>query len=95
MKIRIISLFLSLALTLISTYEYISMSIPVDESSSKSIEYSFEKNEKKQSDKHQDDTYYHSSPSLFVTFTNTTNEHSILGTHSFELQNPIYRPPIS
>ena len=91
MKIRFISLFLSLVLISISTYEFISTTL-VTEKSSTIIEESLV--EKKLSDKQCDDIYLVSDLQAHLNITNITTHRYKQKSYTFKLKSPLFRPPI-
>jgi len=91
MKIRFISLVLSLVLISISTYEFISSALIVEKSSS-IIEESLV--EKKLSDKQLDDVYLLSDAQNHLSITLSDTHLYKEKYYTFHLKSPLFRPPI-
>jgi len=92
MKIRIISLFLSLAFLSIITFEYISNTILVENSSTETVEYVLEK---RISDKFIDDDYLVSSviQPLQIKIKTPHTFKEIF--YTFKISSTHFRPPIT
>lgn len=77
---------------LISTYEFISSSVISENSSTKTIEYVFDK---KSSDKPLDDTHLLSITEFFYKKKTTNTPLFTKDIYSFKLIDPLFKPPIS
>jgi len=92
MKVRIISLFLSVAFLSILTFEYVSNTMLVENSSTEAVEYVLEK---RIADKFLDDTYVLSSTIDSFDIKIKTPHTFEKVYYTFKLVNTPYRPPIT
>ena len=92
MKIRIISLFLSLAFFSLLTFEYISNTMLVENLSTEAVEYVLEK---RVSDKFIDDDYLVSSAThpLYVKIKTPHTFKEVF--YTFKISSTHFRPPIT
>lgn len=89
---RLIGLFLSLVLVLLSTSYNFSYVVSVEKNSQKIIEYSFEK---KKSDKLSDETKYLSSDTSAIPGKNKSTDMFKNTFYSLGIKNTLYKPPIN
>ena len=92
MKVRIISLFLSIAFLSILTFEYVSNTILVENLANGSVEYVLEK---RLADKFMDDSYILSSYVNDLGIEVKTPHTFTKVFYSFTLTNTLFRPPIT
>ena len=92
MKVRIVSLFLSVAFLSILTFEYISNTILLENSTTQTVEYVLEKIT---ADKFLDDNYLISSNSHNVDIQTRVPHTFEKVFYSFKPTNTLFRPPIT
>ena len=92
MKVRIISLFLSVAFLSILTFEYISNTMLIENSTSEAVEYVLEK---RLADKFIDDTYLLSSDLNKLSIEVKAPHTFTKKIYTFQINRTLFRPPIT
>ncbi len=92
MKVRIISLFLSVAFLSILTFEYVSNTMLVENSANESVEYVLEK---RLADKFMDDSYILSSYVNDLGIEVKAPHTFAKVFYTFQINNTLFRPPIT